>query len=177
MLCQQCENAPCENVCPVAATSHGPEGLNEMVYNRCVGTRYCANNCPYKVRRFNFFDYQKQTQPEVIQEIHSPVEQLAYNPQVTVRSRGVMEKCMFCVQRINAAKFEAQNAGRKVADGQIQTACQQACPAQAILFGNINDPDSLVARERTSPLNYFVLEHLNVKPSVGYKAKIRNRIE
>jgi molybdopterin-containing oxidoreductase family iron-sulfur binding subunit len=177
MLCQQCENAPCENVCPVAATSHGPEGLNEMVYNRCVGTRYCANNCPYKVRRYNFFDYQKQTQPEVIQAIHSPVEQLAYNPQVTVRSRGVMEKCTFCVQRINAAKFEARNAGRKVADGEIQTACQQACPAKAIIFGNINDPDSLVARERASPLTYFVLEQLNVKPSIGYKARMRNRVD
>jgi len=167
MLCQHCDNAPCENVCPVNATAHSPEGLNEQVYNRCVGTRYCLNNCPYKVRRFNFLAYTKHA-------IHDPVQELLFNPQVTVRSRGVMEKCTFCVQRINAAKFAAENETREVRDGEVRTACQQACPARAIHFGDVNDPKSEIARKRASDLAYFVLEELNVRPNVSYLARVRN---
>jgi len=167
MMCQHCDNAPCENVCPVNATGHGDEGLNEMVYNRCVGTRYCANNCPYKVRRFNFFDYRHLNNDD-------PVGELRYNPQVTVRSRGVMEKCTFCLQRINAAKFTAKNRGEKIEDGTLKTACQQACPAGAIVFGDLNDPESEIVRWRNSGRAYFVLEEVNVGSNVVYLAKVRN---
>jgi len=167
MLCQHCDNAPCESVCPVNATAHSHEGLNEQVYNRCVGTRYCANNCPYKVRRFNFYNYTKRLHKDTVQE-------LAYNPQVTVRSRGVMEKCTFCVQRINEVKFKLKNEGREVPDGAIQPACQQACPAGAIVFGNLNDPESRVVRMGGSNLAYKVLEELNVRPNVAYLARIAN---
>ncbi|MCH9023382.1 MAG: 4Fe-4S dicluster domain-containing protein, partial [Planctomycetes bacterium] len=169
MLCQHCENAPCETVCPVNATAHSPEGLNEMIYNRCVGTRYCANNCPYKVRRFNFFDYTQRNQRAAEQE-------LLFNPQVTVRSRGVMEKCTFCVQRINAAKYTARNSGDESAIGELQTACQQVCPAGAIVFGDKNNPASKTAERLGTDLNYYVLEELNVKPRVGYMAQIRNPV-
>jgi len=167
MLCQQCDNAPCESVCPVNATAHSPEGLNEMVYNRCVGTRYCANNCPYKVRRFNFLRYQDA-------QLRDPVQELAFNPQVTVRGVGVMEKCTFCVQRINEGKYKAQNKGEAVEDGAIKTACQQACPAQAITFGDVNDPSSRIAKMHASKRAFFVLEELNVKPNVAYLARVRN---
>ena len=167
MLCQHCDNAPCENVCPVNATTHSPEGLNEMVYNRCVGTRYCANNCPYKVRRFNFLRYQEA-------RLSDPVQELAFNPQVTVRGVGVMEKCTFCVQRVNEAKFKASNENTLVKDGDVRTACQQACPAQAIVFGDLNDPDSRIAKLRSSGRAFHVLEELNVKPNVTYLAKVRN---
>jgi molybdopterin-containing oxidoreductase family iron-sulfur binding subunit len=167
MLCQQCDTAPCETVCPVNATAHMPEGINEMTYNRCVGTRYCQNNCPYKVRRFNFLRWHQFRLREAGQE-------LMFNPQVSVRSVGVMEKCTFCIQRINEAKFRAFNQNRKIVDGEIQTACQQACPAGAIVFGDANDPTSRVAKLRQSPRAYHVLEELNTKPSVTYLAKISN---
>jgi molybdopterin-containing oxidoreductase family iron-sulfur binding subunit len=165
MLCQHCGNAPCEVVCPVLATVHSAEGLNEQVYNRCVGTRYCANNCPYKVRRFNWFEYAHD----------DTLHNLVLNPDVTVRSRGVMEKCTFCVQRIERARVEAHAAGREPADGDVQTACQQSCPTRAIVFGNLNDPNSRVARLHKDRRAYRVLEELNVRPSISYLGLVRNR--
>ncbi len=163
MLCHHCDNAPCETVCPVLATAHSSEGLNEQIYNRCVGTRYCANNCPYKVRRFNWFKYRHDDE----------TQNLALNPDVTVRSRGVMEKCSFCVQRIQEAKIEAKRIGTPLADGDIQPACQQSCPAQAIVFGDANDPGSQISTLRKDSRHYHVLEELNIRPSVGYMRLVR----
>lgn len=173
MLCQQCDNAPCENVCPVAATNHSPDGLNQMVYNRCVGTRYCSNNCPYKVRRFNFFDYRDEVASSYQK---SDSLELMQNPEVTIRARGVMEKCTFCVQRIMEARQEATKAGRQLKGTDVKTACQTACPADAIVFGDMNDEDSEIFALRNHNLGYHVLEELNVKPNVTYIARLRNKI-
>ncbi|MCB2212276.1 4Fe-4S dicluster domain-containing protein [bacterium] len=164
VMCQQCDNAPCETVCPVLATVHSDEGLNQQVYNRCVGTRYCANNCPYKMRRFNWFNYPRGTEKE----------RLALNPDVTVRSRGIMEKCTFCVQRIQEGKQRAKRENRPLRDGEIKPACQQSCSAGAIVFGDMNDPNSEIARLISSGRSYKMLEELNVRPSVHYLAAVRN---
>ena len=167
VACMQCEKAPCEPVCPVGATVHDSEGLNVMVYNRCVGTRYCSNNCPYKVRRYNFLQYAELT--STMTEMS-----LAQNPDVTVRSRGVMEKCTYCTQRIQQAYIRSENEGRKVADGDVVTACQSACPAEAIVFGDINTEGSMVSESKKSKLNYALLEELNTVPRTTYIAKLRN---
>jgi len=167
MMCQHCGNAPCETVCPVLATVHSEEGLNQQVYNRCVGTRYCSNNCPYKVRHFNWFEY----------EHGDAMQRLVLNPDITVRERGVMEKCSMCVQRIQEGKIEAKKSGAQVKDGDIQPACAQSCPAKAIVFGDMNDPNSELVKRVKNPRHYHVLEEIGVRPSVGYMTLVRNREE
>jgi len=184
LTCMQCENAPCETVCPVNATVHNEEGLNVMTYNRCVGTRYCANNCPYKVRRFNYFNYNERPLdklywgPFAAKDMPETVK-MQKNPNVTVRMRGVMEKCTFCVQRLEAAKIDhkAKNAFSPdvvIETDSVMTACQQSCPSDAIVFGNISDKASKVAVAKAAPHDYGLLEYLNVKPRVSYLARIRN---
>jgi molybdopterin-containing oxidoreductase family iron-sulfur binding subunit len=163
MLCQHCENAPCETVCPVLASVHSSDGLNQVVYNRCVGTRYCGNNCPFKVRRFNWFDYPRD-----------PTERMVLNPDVVVRSRGISEKCSFCIQRIREAKTRARVEGRPLKDGDVRTACEQSCPADAIVVGDLNDPTSRIAEWAHSNRAYRLLTHLNVEPAVRYLARVRN---
>jgi molybdopterin-containing oxidoreductase family iron-sulfur binding subunit len=191
MLCQHCDNAPCENVCPVNATNHSSEGLNQMTYNRCIGTRYCANNCPYKVRRFNWADYmgadsfadnQKDILDDSVMMMNDDLTRMVLNPDVTVRSRGVIEKCSFCVQRLQEGKLKAKKANRPLetgADGKwdIKTACQQACPTNAIVFGNVNDkksPISVIRNEEQTNRVFYTLEQIHVLPNVSYLAKIRN---
>jgi molybdopterin-containing oxidoreductase family iron-sulfur binding subunit len=172
ILCQHCSNAPCETVCPVNATNHSTEGLNQQAYNRCVGTRYCANNCPYKVRRFNWFNYAINEQ---FKDTHFQTDlgRMVLNPDVTVRTRGVMEKCSFCVQRIQLGKLSAKKDGRALKDGEIKTACQQVCPANAIVFGDMNDPNSEVSKLMENRRTYAILTELNTRPAVNYMSKVR----
>jgi molybdopterin-containing oxidoreductase family iron-sulfur binding subunit len=187
MLCQQCDHAPCENVCPVAATSHSDEGLNMMIYNRCIGTRYCENNCPYKVRRFNWRDWNgadsfadNMYDDPVVLEMNQNLTRMVLNPDVTVRGRGVMEKCTFCVQRLQDAKLKAKKLSRPIKDGEAVTACQQACPADAITFGNVNDKESKIYKlrnEEQTARGYYVLELLHTLPNITYLAKVRNKDE
>jgi molybdopterin-containing oxidoreductase family iron-sulfur binding subunit len=169
MLCQHCSNAPCEPVCPVYAAYHTADGLNGQVYNRCVGTRYCANNCPYKVRYFNWYKYNEIAWPEPLQ--------LQLNPDVTVRARGVMEKCTFCIQRIRGAQNQARLEDRPIRDGEFTTACAQACPSDAIVFGNVRDPQSRVTAIKQDPRGYHVLEDVNTRPAVTYLAKVLHSVE
>lgn len=173
VMCQHCDNAPCENVCPVSATPHSDEGLNQMAYNRCVGTKYCVNNCPYKVRRFNWFQYVNNDEFDFAS--NSDLGRMVLNPDVTVRSRGVVEKCSFCVQRIQEKKAEAKVAGRRLEDGEIQPACVQSCPADALVFGDMNNPDSKISKYMKNKRNYHLLEELHTLPSVGYLTKVRNK--
>jgi Fe-S-cluster-containing dehydrogenase component len=165
MMCQHCEYAPCESVCPVAATTHSPDGLNEMTYNRCIGTRYCSNNCPYKIRRYNWFNWNKTLPAE---------DADAAQPPRDPRFRGVMEKCTWCIHRIRNANYYAHLENRKIADGEVQTACQQACPSDAIVFGDLTDPDSRVSQMKRTARRYEVLEEYNIKPRLSYLARLSN---
>ncbi|MCC7317682.1 MAG: 4Fe-4S dicluster domain-containing protein [Bacteroidales bacterium] len=179
VMCQHCDNAPCENVCPVAATTHSDEGINQMAYNRCIGTRYCANNCPYKVRRFNFLDYTgsdsfkgNRYDPT---EMTTDLRRLVLNPDVTIRAKGVIEKCSFCVQRIQDKKLVAKTENRALRDGEVIPACAQSCPAEAIVFGDLNDKNSKVSQYFASERNYHLLEEIHTLPSVGYLTKVKNK--
>jgi molybdopterin-containing oxidoreductase family iron-sulfur binding subunit len=179
VFCQHCQNAPCENVCPVAATNHSSEGLNQMIYNRCFGTRYCNNNCPYKVRRFNWLNYTAAgTLTGNLKDKEGMTEDLrrmVLNPDVTIRAQGVIEKCSFCIQRIQAAKLKAKNENRSLNPEEVQSACAQSCPANAIVFGDMNDKDSRLNKLISSGRRYNLLEELFTRPSVNYLTKIRNR--
>ena len=173
VMCQHCNNAPCETVCPVAATSHSKEGLNHMAYNRCVGTRYCANNCPYKVRRFNWFNYKDNDDFDF--NMNDDLGKLVLNPDVTVRARGVMEKCSFCIQNIQTAKLDAKKENRKVKDGEVKIACESACTTGAMIFGDVNDKLSRVYKEKQDERSYNLLASVGTRPNVFYKTKIRNK--
>ena len=176
MMCQHCDNAPCESVCPVLATVHSSDGLNQQIYNRCIGTRYCANNCPYKVRRFNWFDYAKNKQFDF--HMNDDVGRLVLNPDVVVRSRGVMEKCSLCVQRIQEVKLDAKKEGSALNPDDIKTACQQSCPADAITFGDLSNPESKLSKMlKDNHRRYHVLAELNIRPSVTYLSKVRKKDE
>jgi molybdopterin-containing oxidoreductase family iron-sulfur binding subunit len=186
MMCQHCDNAPCENVCPVNATNHSSEGLNQMAYNRCVGTRYCANNCPYKVRRFNWLDYttadifpgnQPTLNGEEIPFGADNLTRMVLNPDVTVRVRGVIEKCSFCTQRLQEGKLAAKIEGRRLRDTDVRTACQTACPTGAITFGDRNNKKGDLSKKLASPVNYIALEEINVQSSVTYTMKVNNKDE
>ncbi len=180
MACAHCETAPCEQVCPVAATVHTEEGINSMAYNRCIGTRYCANNCPYKVRRFNYFNFNQKYGyfygwTDNREKVNTKLQSLVLNPEVSVRGRGVMEKCTYCIQRIQNGKIQARQTGDgRVHDGDIRSACQEACPTQAIVFGDLNDKNSRVSQLHQDPRAYGVLEDLNIKPRTKYLARVRN---
>jgi molybdopterin-containing oxidoreductase family iron-sulfur binding subunit len=173
VMCQHCNHAPCETVCPVAATSHGSEGQNHMAYNRCVGTRYCANNCPYKVRRFNWFQYSDNDKFDF--NMNDDHGKMVLNPDVVVRSRGVIEKCSMCIQKIQEIKLDAKKAGKRVRDEDAQTACSSACPTNAIVFGDVNDDTHKIQALKKEERAYKLLEHLNTDPSVFYQTKIRNK--
>jgi molybdopterin-containing oxidoreductase family iron-sulfur binding subunit len=177
MMCQHCNHAPCETVCPVLATSHSTEGLNMMTYNRCIGTRYCANNCPFKVRRFNWFNYNGNVDFADINPAQQELGRMVLNPDVVVRSRGVMEKCSMCQQRLQAGKLEAKKLGASLKDGAIKTACQSACPSSAISFGDLNDPESMISKDRNDERSYYLLEDVGIKPTNSYKVKVRNQEE
>jgi molybdopterin-containing oxidoreductase family iron-sulfur binding subunit len=172
VMCQHCDNAPCENVCPVAATNHSSEGLNQMAYNRCIGTRYCINNCPYKVRRFNWFEYTNNNKFDY--NMNSDLGKMVLNPDVIVRQRGVVEKCSLCVQRIQEKKLVAKMEDRELRDGDIKTACQQSCPADAIQFGNLIDTESKVYKQVKEERMYHLLEQLHTLPSTSYLTRVRN---
>jgi molybdopterin-containing oxidoreductase family iron-sulfur binding subunit len=172
VMCQHCDNAPCENVCPVAATMHSNEGLNQVAYVRCIGTKYCINNCPYRVRRFNWFKYVNNDDFNF--HLNDDTSKMVLNPDVTVRSRGVVEKCSFCVQRIQEKKLEAKLEGRSLEDGEVQPACVQSCPTNALVFGDLNNKDAKVTKHIQNERNYHLLEQLHTLPSVGYLTKVRN---
>ena len=172
VMCQHCNHAPCETVCPVAATSHSRQGQNHMAYNRCVGTRYCANNCPYKVRRFNWFLYNKNSEFDF--HMNDDLGRMVLNPDVSVRSRGVMEKCSMCIQKTQATILAAKNEGRVIVDGEFQTACSSACTTGAMVFGDVNDKESKVAKLSEDERMYHLLEHVGTKPNVFYHVKVRN---
>jgi molybdopterin-containing oxidoreductase family iron-sulfur binding subunit len=172
VMCQHCNHAPCETVCPVVATTHSSDGLNMMAYNRCVGTRYCANNCPYKVRRFNWFKYSDNEQFPYY--MNDSLGKMVLNPDVTVRSRGVMEKCSMCVQRIQYGKLEAKKQSRRPMDGEIKTACQQTCPTNAITFGDYNDANSALSKQSKDERMYHLLDEVGTRPSVNYLVKVVN---
>jgi len=172
-MCQHCDNAPCENVCPVAATNHSSEGLNQMAYNRCIGTRYCINNCPYKVRRFNWFEFSNNNQFDY--NMNSELGKMVLNPDVIVRQRGVVEKCSLCVQRLQEKKLTAKMENRQLRDGEVQTACSQSCPTDAITFGNLLDENSQVSQNVKEDRMYHLLEQLHTLPSTSYLTKVKNR--
>ena len=174
-MCQHCNHAPCETVCPVGATVHSREGLNHMAYNRCIGTRYCANNCPYKVRRFNWFNYKGNEKFADVNPSQDDYGRMVLNPDVTVRARGVIEKCSLCIQRIQLGKLEAKKDSRMLTDGEFTTACAQACGSNAIVFGDVNNPDSEVSHLKQQGRAYHLLEEVGTQPSVFYQTKVRNR--